>query len=79
MLILQRLAVGRDQFKVYEGQSYIGRLYKAPADDWFWSLDLLLMEGKTSVDGRAVTQVDAVTRLRAEWERLQRSRRQPAA
>jgi hypothetical protein len=66
-LMMQRQDLGREQFKVYDGQRYIGRVYQTPKDDWFWSLDLLLLEGKKSLDGRVATRTQALVQLRSAW------------
>lgn len=66
--ILQRQESCGGQFKVYENRRYIGRIYQTPSDDWHWSVDLLLTEGKKSVDGRAATRVEALRILRMAWE-----------
>ncbi len=68
-LIMQRQEFGREQFKIYEDQRYIGRIYRTPRDDWFWSVDLLLIEGKRSIDGRVATRAEAIEQLRAAWKR----------
>ena len=71
-LIVQRQEYGREQFKVYEDRRYIGRVYQTPRGDWFWSVDLLLMEGKESIDGRMATRQEALTQLRAAWKHVER-------
>jgi hypothetical protein len=73
-LILQRQEFCGGQLKVYESQRYIGRIYQTPSDDWYWSVDLLLTEGKKSIDGRAATRVEALKMLRTAWEGVKHRR-----
>ena len=68
-LILHRREFGHDQFSVYEGELYIGRIYKTSRGDWFWGLDHSAA-GNRLINGHAVNSALAVATLKEAWELL---------
>ena len=69
-LIVQREDPDRERFKVFDGHQYVGRIYETPTGHWYWSVDLLLIAGKKSIDGVADTRLEALAQLKATWERI---------
>ena len=62
-LILHRREFGHDQFSVYEGELYIGRIYKTSRGDGFWGLDHSAA-GNRLINGHAVNSALAVATLK---------------
>jgi hypothetical protein len=68
-LILHRREFGHDQFSVYDGEWYIGRIYKTTRGDWFWGLDHSAA-GNRLINGHAPNSAQAVARLKDAWEAI---------
>jgi len=68
--IVQRDDPDREYFEIYEGKQYVGRIYKTPIGSWYWSVDLLLIAGKKSIDGHAATRTNALADLKDAWMKV---------
>ena len=62
-----------EQFKVFEDGQYVGRIYEASTDSWYWKVDVLGISLNNPLEGVGDTRVDALAELTAAWKRARAS------
>jgi hypothetical protein len=70
-LILHRREFGEDQFSIFDGERYVGRLYKTARQGWYWGLDPFTFG---LIRGHEPTSTRALEMLKAAWDGVQHAR-----